>query len=151
MKEIHFICPNRILLTLIERPDDANGPWVYESGNWDLRPDEPALVVGGIICLHQSKAKPSYFGGRIDSYREIEECGRLGNKVVFRFTASVSAKDVKWRGAGHARGRTGGVVDTSEAEPASPIKDIAIARPPPIAPPGNRRKRPLKKEQSNGA
>ena len=63
MKEIHFICPNRILLTLIERPDDASGAWVYESGNWDLRPDEPALLVGGIIYLHQTKATPSYFGG----------------------------------------------------------------------------------------
>ena len=117
MKEIHFICPNRILLTLIERPDDAKGSWVYESGNWDLRPDEPDLLVGGIICLHQTKAKPSYFGGRIDSYHEIEERGRLGNKVVFRFTASASAKDIKWRGIGYARASTGGVVDMSEAEP----------------------------------
>jgi len=97
-------------------PDDAKGSWVYESGNWDLRPDEPDLLVGGIICLHQTKAKPSYFGGRIDSYHEIEERGRLGNKVVFRFTASASAKDVKWRGAGHVRASTGGAVDMSEPE-----------------------------------
>jgi hypothetical protein len=117
VKEIHFICPNRILLTLIERPDDANGAWVYESGNWDLRPDEPALLVGGIIYLHQTKATPSYFGGRIDSYHEIDERGRLGNKVVFRFTASASAKDVKWRGVGNTRASNGGVVDMPEAEP----------------------------------
>lgn len=102
---IHFICRGRLNLHALKHP-------LYESGNWDLSSEDAARVVGGLIFLHETKAERSYFGGRIEGFREIETDNARSRRVVFRFTSSVTeGKGREWQGDDSPRAWTSGVVD----------------------------------------
>jgi hypothetical protein len=104
MPSIHFICRNRANLHPVKHP-------VYDSGDWDVTPEDAARLAGGMIYLHQTKAKLSYFGGRIDSYRTTETGNSHRLRIVFTFTSTPEGKGVKWRGTDHPRSWTSGVVE----------------------------------------
>ncbi len=64
-----------------------------------------------MIYLHETKAKPSYFGGRIDAYRETETGNSHQLRIIFRFTRTPEGEGAKWRGADHPRAWTSRVVE----------------------------------------
>ncbi len=109
MASIHFICRNRANLTLLKLP-------VYESGDWDVSPEDAEKLIGGMIYLHQTKAKPSYFGGRVESYRGKDTSNPRSRRIVFVLTAIQQGRGAKWPGASHPRAWTSGVVEDPEQE-----------------------------------
>ena len=56
----------------------------YDSGFWPLTDKIAGKLVGGLILFHEQRNKPSYFGGRILSYR-IQDGGEHDGKIIFRF------------------------------------------------------------------
>ena len=109
MISIHFVCRDRQNLNPVKHP-------LYESGHWDLTPEEAKNLVGGMIYLHQTKTKLSYFGGRIDDYRSVETENARSQRVVFIFTYRPEGKGAKWRGADHARAWTSGIIPDQPQE-----------------------------------
>jgi hypothetical protein len=105
MTEIHFICRRGLNLQTIKHP-------VYESGFWDVSREDAERLAGGMVFLHETKSKPSYFGGRIDAFREVDTDMPHARRVIFRLTSLSEAKGVKWRGASHGMAWTSGVVET---------------------------------------
>jgi len=55
-----------------------------------------------MVFLRETKAKPSYFGGRVESFREVETDMPHARRVVFRLTSLKEGRGAKWRGASHA-------------------------------------------------
>jgi hypothetical protein len=113
MTSIHFVCRDRANLTAIKHP-------VYESGHWDLTLEQAESLVGGMVYLHQTKALLSYFGGRIDSYRPVDRGNAHSGRIAFTFTSTLACKGVKWRGAGHSRAWTSGVIEDVEGQVREP-------------------------------
>ncbi len=62
--------------------DKASGLW--KSGWWAVAPDTAEKLVGGRIFFHKAQDKPSFFGGRIASYR-VETEGQWPGRIVFTF------------------------------------------------------------------
>lgn len=104
MASIHFICRNAANLNPVKLP-------LYESGDWDISLEEGARLVGGKIYLHQTKATPSYFGGRIDSFRTIETSNARTTRVIFTLTSMLECKGARWPVVRNARAWTSGVMD----------------------------------------
>ena len=60
--------------------------------------EEAAQVVGGMLYLHERKATESWFGGRINGFREVEiETVAHNNRIVF--TLTFLEKGGMWSGA----------------------------------------------------
>ncbi len=104
MADIHLLCRRGLNVRLVDHP-------VYETGDWDVSPEEAARIVGGMLFLHETKDKRSYFGGRIEGFRVVETEEAHARRVVFRLTSLKEGKGVKWRGASHGRAWTSGVVE----------------------------------------
>lgn len=85
---IHFIEKEGILT----REDKSTQNW--ESGNWAVATGTAESLVGGDIYLHKAQDKPSYFGGKITGFREINE-GQWKGRIIFQFTATPDHKGVK--------------------------------------------------------
>ncbi len=105
MAEIHFICRRGQNVETVKHP-------VYDTGTWDVSPQDAERLLGGMVFLHETKAKPSYFGGRVESFREVETDMPHARRVVFRLTSLKEGKGVNWRGANHGMAWTSGVVDS---------------------------------------
>jgi len=127
MASIHFICRGGEGVRLIERP-------IYESGNWDVTPEEAAQLIGGMLYLHETKRKHSYFGGRINSYRLVETDAAHGQRIIFTLTATPEAKGAKWLGPDHDRAWTSGVAEDRPKCPkcgSEDVRAIQYGLPPP--------------------
>lgn len=98
MAKIHFICRDRLNL-------HHAGDGVYTSGNWVVSTPDANALRGGMLFLHQTKAKPSYFGGRISSFVQ-----RPDGRIVFTFTFEPAGRGTPWPGPSHARAWTSGVL-----------------------------------------
>ena len=66
---------------------------LWESGFWPVTTAVAEELVGGHIYLHSARAKPSKFGGVIQSFR-VESEGEFEGKVVFTFLADMEHKNV---------------------------------------------------------
>lgn len=71
---------------------------IHESWCWDLTPQTAESLVGGDVYFHKRQKEPSYFGGKILSYRvhdsdEGEYSGCRG-RIVFTFESSREHKNV---------------------------------------------------------
>lgn len=106
MKTIHFICKDNLHLSRIEKGKDD-----YTSGNWDLPQADAEKLVGGMIYLHQTKARLSYFGGKVVSAKEIQTKDTHAKRIVFTFTFTPESRGVAWQGTGRATAWTSGVLD----------------------------------------
>lgn len=82
---------------LLTREDKTSQDW--ESGNWSVSKETAESLIGGDIYLHKSQDRPSFFGGRITGYHEIEE-GEAKGRVIFLFVATPEHKGVKTDKAG---------------------------------------------------
>ena len=86
-------------------------PDVWCSGYWDMPLDQAETLIGGMLFLHETKAKPSRFGGRVLSVKpEDRPEFQNRNRVIFKVQALPEGRGVKWRGARHAMAHSGGII-----------------------------------------
>ena len=85
---------------------------VFHSGYWDLPLAEAETLIGGMLYLHETKAKPSRFGGRVLSVeqREMNEFARP-MRVVFKVESLREGRGQKWRGADHDMASYGSIIE----------------------------------------
>lgn len=76
----------------VHHTDKEKGEW--ESGDWVVSEETAQRLVGGHIYLHRAQDKPSHFGGEILSFHVLSS-GPAAGRVVFRFRAAITCKDVK--------------------------------------------------------
>jgi hypothetical protein len=88
MTAIHFIERAGNL----NRVDAEQQEW--ESGYWKVSEESAQHLVGGEIYLHKSQVEPSYFGGKIISYR-VQSGGPDDGRMIFRFRAAIEFKGVR--------------------------------------------------------
>lgn len=74
-------------LELIRRIEATAGE--YESGFWKVGHRTAGELVGRDIYFHKKRVGPSFFGGRILSFR-IQPDGKYADRVIFRFHAMPS-------------------------------------------------------------
>ncbi len=67
---------------------------VLESGYWDLSPYTAQELVGGDIYFHKKQKEPSFYGGRILSYRIHENDDKYRDRIIFRFEYSQNHRGV---------------------------------------------------------
>jgi hypothetical protein len=85
---------------------------IYESGYWPVAESDAVRLIGGMLYLHQTKAKLSKFGGIVLAHRREEEIEQYRGRTVFKFQATKDARGVAWKGANHPMACIGGVVDS---------------------------------------
>ena len=84
-------------------------PNIYFSGFWDLKSEEADSLVGGMIFLHETKAKPSRFGGRVLAYKIVSKLEYArSQRIEFKVQSMLEGRGVKWRGAEHTMASYGG-------------------------------------------
>ncbi len=104
---IHFICRGELGVTPLKHP-------IYETGEWDVSREDAERLVGGMVYLHETKSERSYFGGRIETFREVDTDMAHARRIVFKFRSTADAKGVRWRGASHNMAWTSGVVEDED-------------------------------------
>jgi hypothetical protein len=87
----------------------------YLSGYWDIPLAEAQTLVGGMLFLHEAKAKPSRFGGKVLSVEQVrmEEFAHK-NRIVFKILSLLEGRGAKWRGADHAMASYGRILDLDD-------------------------------------
>lgn len=100
---IHFICKDRLHLEPVEFP-------VFESGFWPLSVNDAERLVGGMAYLHQAKAQPSYFGGKVKSYRVAKQSEPYPGRIVLSLESVREGKGAEWEGADFSMAYSGGIV-----------------------------------------
>jgi hypothetical protein len=114
-RAIHLICQN-------DERDQPKGlvydrnAKTFKSGSWDLSVEDAALLVGGWLYLHATKASGSYYGGVITGFEKtIVDDAKHTERIVFTFQPKAEAKGRKWRGQQHGPTWTGRIIDASAA------------------------------------
>ena len=74
---------------------------VLESWCWDVTPKTAQALVGGGIYFHKKQKEPSYYGGKILSYRIHDGDDDCRGRIIFTFKYSreyknISAGDGGW-------------------------------------------------------
>jgi hypothetical protein len=110
--KIHLICRDQLGLRCIDAK--AN---VYTSSAWLLSPEEAGALVDGTVYFHQTKNKPSYFGGVIQSLEAIaalpgDEQSSGRQRYVITLKSAIEAKGASWdkRGLSHGMAWSSGVI-----------------------------------------
>lgn len=67
---------------------------IWESGWWAVTPETADKLIGGRIFFHKAQDKPSFFGGKLTSYR-IENEGELSGRILFTFIFSPEFRGVR--------------------------------------------------------
>jgi|APCry1669188970_1035186.scaffolds.fasta_scaffold66647_2 hypothetical protein len=75
----------------------------YDSGFWLVAEKTADKLVGGLILFHKERNKPSYFGGRILSYR-IQDGGENDDRIIFRFRYEDECRGIPAEGGWKASG-----------------------------------------------
>lgn len=110
--KIHLICRDQLGLRCID--PKAN---IYTSSAWRLSPEEAGALVNGVVYFHQTKNKPSYFGGVIQSLEVIEALpgdeenpGR--QRYVLTLKSTAESRGAAWdkRGLSHGMAWSSGVI-----------------------------------------
>ena len=71
-----------------------DGEREYESGWWPVSEETARSLIGGLVLFHETRTKPSFFGGTILGFR-IETEGEYQDRIVFRVESSLECKNVK--------------------------------------------------------
>ncbi len=102
--------PNGIGFRHVKRVPEK--PGTFTSGYWDISLTEAEKLIGGMLCMHETKAGRSTFGGRVLSV-EQQHCPEFprSERVVFTILVDPTARGAKWRGADHAMAHSGGVIE----------------------------------------
>lgn len=83
MAEIHVIARKQKGL---KRLPDGN----YESGDWYVSDETADKLIGGEIYLHDDQGSNSYFGGKIQEVKRLDD-----GRKVFIFNGDAKCKNVK--------------------------------------------------------
>jgi hypothetical protein len=67
---------------------------IHESRFWKVQLRDAEKLVGGDIYFHKKQKEPSFFGGKILSYRIHDEDDEYKGRIVFRFEADPSYRKV---------------------------------------------------------
>jgi hypothetical protein len=78
----------------------TEGEW--ESGDWVVAAETAERLVGHSIYLHETRAAASYFGGKILSFRVVED-GDAAGRTVFRFRFDAAHRGVTTSRGGWAQ------------------------------------------------
>ena len=85
---------------------------VYFSGFWDIPLAETTTLIGGMLFLHETKAKASRFGGRVLAVEQVEKDEFAhAKRIEFKVKALREGRGVKWRGADHAMASYGTIIE----------------------------------------
>jgi hypothetical protein len=103
MNCIHLVCKGGQNLSRVEKGKDE-----YTSGSWALSQADADRLIGGMLYFHETKARRSYFGGKVLSARVVENREKE-RRMVFTFKYLPEGRDVAWRGEGRATAWTSGV------------------------------------------
>jgi hypothetical protein len=101
MTRAHLICRHFKGVKAVQMPE-------YESHAWDIPEDDARQLVGGVIYLHETKRKRSYFGGMVTGYRISDA---PSGRIIFLFNAMKEAKGIAWEGRDHERAHYSGVLN----------------------------------------
>jgi hypothetical protein len=104
-KQIHLMCRRNsdgngfIGLHSTHHPKFSNA---YITGKWKLRAVAAQSLLGGLVFLHETKAKPSYLGGLIYDWEISQDSEKANEKrISFKFLAAADARYVRWAGKNH--------------------------------------------------
>lgn len=94
MSKIHLIEKDKNF-KLIDKENQ-----IWDSCCWAVTEENAKKLINGDIFFHEAKDKPSYFGGKIISFRILnEDCdqteGEVAGRVVFTFKFTLQHKGVK--------------------------------------------------------
>ncbi len=114
--KIHLICKDQAGLSCINPKAH-----IYRSEAWRLTPEEAAALPEGMVYFHQTKMKPSYFGGVIQSVEPIERPdealtpGRQWYALTLKST--LQGRGLPWDKSGQSSDKTvsSGVIGLAEA------------------------------------
>ncbi len=111
--KIHLVCKQAEGLRIVDKKT-----FVFESEGWLLSAAEMAALKGGEALLHETKARPSYFGGTVLDVRPISDADAGSDLVrcVLTIQSTAAGKGVKWdkQGQRNAIARTNGTADVPE-------------------------------------
>jgi hypothetical protein len=90
---VHIICHGKNGMT-----DNDDG--TISSGLWDVREEHAAAlaVSGGYVLFHESKAAPSYLGGRVVDYDVVYIDAAHPKRVVLKFKPDKHGVGSSWEG-----------------------------------------------------
>ena len=104
---IHFVCRGRENVAVVQHP-------TYTTGYWGVSEDGADKLIGGMVYLHETKGEPSYFGGRVASWRyatdddSVEHAG----DIIFTIQTNADGKGQPWSGRIHSMAWTSGLVES---------------------------------------
>lgn len=105
---LHLVCKANAGLRCIDRERA-----IYASESWLLTDQEIADLVGGRVFLHETKSRPSHFGGSLIEARPVDlsETGARRRYTLFLQSRS-DCKNVPWNklGSNHAMAWSSGVI-----------------------------------------
>jgi len=106
----HFICRSSENLFAVKFP-------IFDSGYWAIDFEDACQLVGGTLCLHESKNDPAYHGGNVLEVHLAGHDTPYPGRVVFRFEATREAKGMRWAGQSHAMAYdSGNVIVKSDSD-----------------------------------
>lgn len=119
VKQLHIIC----------RKDEETGHClnlqqtnpardIWTSGNWLFAKQQDVdEVMNGYLFLHNTKAEPAHFCGRILSYtRIVDNSFKRPNRVVFTVERLPMLSAMDWQGQAHKASWTGRAMAFDEDE-----------------------------------
>ena len=113
MNAIHLKCPRQNGGGLANLSFDKTSG-TYRSGSWDISADDAARLVGGWLYLHEAKAVPSQFGGRVLAVEPVAPTqSNAREQVVLIVQPSCAARGQKWRGKRGETAWNSGVIPSS--------------------------------------
>lgn len=104
MTKAHLKCVNGLGIKVKQMP-------LFTSEAWDISSEDAEKLLGGIIYFHDTKRKPSYFGGIVRGYQIIDTNNAHSERVVFTIEATREAKGKPWSGRNHTYAHYSGVMD----------------------------------------
>jgi len=117
-KRIHLMCRRNpdgkgfIGLHATHHPQFSNA---YVTGKWNVSAEAAQSLLGGLVFLHETKAKPSYLGGLIYDWEITQDAEKANeNRVSFKFLAAADARYVRWGGKNHMMAWQSEVVPADE-------------------------------------
>lgn len=108
-KALHLICRGRMGLSRVAGTADQ-----WESRSWQLPAEMVADAVDALLCLHEAKAEPAYFGGVVLAVLPDPEPiadDKSGPRYIIRFAFDAAARGQRWQGAAHGMAWSGGLVE----------------------------------------
>lgn len=108
--KIHFICKANAGLICL----DAKAG-LYESEAWLLSEADVAALKGGEVLFHETKSRPSYFGGSILDIRPVDTPNLNDpsrQRCIITLQSTAACRGVDWDASGqvHDMAWTSGVI-----------------------------------------